>query len=261
MSAITRSGHLDPIAQIQQFYSSLSSLLSTLCERTDSAFRRIYVMKKDDRGNIKLYDVKDKKTGEIKKTGIISYIEDIKTGEMQLDEPSYVIAIKCALLVLGIPFYMVGKMAWYTLKTPFEITALAMNTLVKAGEHFAIERYYEGIIEMRRGFSQIPEMFGNGLFEVIKTPIFSLGAQLTCVYGTFRPYHGRKFEAMIEHAWQQGASYKEDFRNVPLRTGENCWSAFVKDVHDAHPFYLAHCFQVRGNVNDPRIVVIRREAL
>ncbi len=261
MSAVTELTHLSPISQIQQFCSSLNSFLSTLCEGVDSAFRRVHVMKKDANGNIRLYDVKDKETGTTRKVGVLSYIEDIKTGEMQLDEPSYVIATKCALLVLGIPFYTVGKMAWHVFKTPFEITVLAVNTLVKAGDQFAICRYYEGMMEMRRGFSQVPEMFGNGLFEIIKAPLFGLGAELASIYGVFRPYHGRKIEAIIEKAWQQGASYKDDFRNITPRVGESCWDAFVKDVWDARPFYLAHCFQVRGNVNDPRVVIIRREAL
>jgi hypothetical protein len=261
MSAVTHSAHLNPISQVEQVCSSVSALLSTLCEKTDSAFRRVHVMKRDGSGNIKLYDVKDKETGVTRKVGVLSYVEDIKTGEMQLDEPGYVISFKCALLVLGVPFYTIGKMAWYIFKTPFEISALAVETLIKAGEYFAIARLYEGCIEMRRGFSQIPEMFGNGLFDIIKAPIFGLAAEFASIYGIFRPYHGRKIEALIENAWQQGASYKDDFRNIPARTGENCWTAFVKDLHDAHPFYLAHCFQVRGNVNDSRIVVIGRDVL
>jgi hypothetical protein len=261
MSAVTQAARLSPVSQVQHVFSSVCSLLSMLCEKTDSVFRRVYVMKKDDNGNIKLYNVKDKETSTTRKVGVLSYVENIKTGEIQLDEPSHVIAIKCALLVLAIPFYTVGKMAWYASKTPFEITALAMDTLTKSGEQFVIGRCYEGIVEMRRGISQIPEMFGNGLFEIIKAPIFGLVAELASISGIFKPYYGRMIEAIIEQAWQQGASYKDDFRNVLPRAGENCWDAFVKDVHDAHPFYLAHCFQVRGNVHDARIVVVRREAL
>lgn len=261
MSTVSQVGRLSPFSQVQEFCSSVGSLLSTLFERTDSAFRRVHVMKKDANGNIKLYNVKDPATQQIKKTAVLSYIEDIKTGEMTLDEPGYIIASKCALIALGLPFYTVGKMAWYVFKTPFEISALAINTLMKAGQHLAIGRLYEGAVDMRIGFSQVPEMFGIGLFEIIKAPIFFLGAELAVIYGIFRPFHGRKIEAIIEHAWQQGASFKEDFRNVPPRIGENCWDAFVQDIHDAHPFYFAHCFQVRGNVQDPRIVVIRRGAI
>jgi hypothetical protein len=91
--------------------------------------------------------------------------------------------------------------------------------------------------------------------------MFGLGAELASIYGVVRPYQGRDFESLVEHAWQHGTSYKDDFRNVSARAGENCWGAFVKDMRDAHPCYLAHCFQARGNANNPRIVVIRREAL
>jgi hypothetical protein len=220
-------------------------------------------MKKDTNGNIKFYHVKDKTTGENKNTAVLSYVEDIRTGEMQLDEPAYIIIVKCVFLSLGMPFYTLGKMAWHTFKTPLEISALAMNALRKASEQFAMGGLYEGAIEICRDFSQIPEIFGKGLFEIIKAPIFGLGAELASIYGIFKPYHGRKIEATIERAWQQGVSYKDkgDFLNIAPRTGENCWNAFVKDMQEARSFYLAHCFQVRGNVSDLRMIVVRREAL
>jgi hypothetical protein len=260
MSTVSQIGRLSPIAQIQHFWSC-TRLLSSLCESTDSVFRRVHVMKRDETGNIKLYKVKNKTTGETKQVGVLSYIEEIRTGEMQLDEPGYIIVIKCAMIALGMPLYTVGKMGWHMFKTPFEISALAINTLIKTGEQLALGRLYEGAVEMRHGFSQVPEIFGEGLFEIIKAPIFALGAELAALGGIVRPYHGRGIEKIIEFAWQKGASYQEDFKNPPPRTGENCWDAFVKDVHDTHPFYLGPCFQGRGNVNDAQIIVIRREAL
>ena len=260
-TTITHRGQLNSIAQNQQFCSSLSSALNRICKSTDSTFRRVHVMKRDEQGNIKLYNVKDKVTGESKTVNVLSYIEDIETGSMQLDEPAYIISAKCALLILGVPLYTVGRMSWHLFKTHFEISMLIINTLKKASKPCAIERFYEAAVEMRRGLSQIPGMLGNGLFEIFKDVLLGAGAELASIYGVVRPYQGRWFEQIIEHHWQNGAHYKNDFRYVPPRAGENCCEAFIKDVKDAHPCYLAHCFQIRNNVNNPHVVVIRRDAL
>lgn len=259
MTAVSPAGRLSPYSQVQQFCSSLWSLANSVCESTDTAFRRVHVMKRGADGNIKLYDVKV--DGETRRVGVLSYIEDIKTGNMYLDEPGYIVSFKCALIALGMPLYTTGKMAWHLFKTPIEITAIAIDTIVRVGQLLVRQRLQEGATEMRRGLFQIADTFGTGLFEIIKAPLFGLGMELAALYGIFKPHHGRKFEAMVESAWQKGASYKDDFRNIPPRENETCWEAFMKDIKEARPFYLAHCFQVRGNTAEPRVIVIRRDAL
>ncbi len=261
MSAITETLPLTPFAQMQQFCSAIGQLLGTLCEKTESAFRRVHLMKKDADGNIKFYDVKDQETGETKKISVLSYIEEIETGDLQKDEAQHVVAQKCAWLALGIPFYTVGAIAWNAFKIPVEICSMLSKTLKKVGEQLALQRLYEGAVEMRQGLLQIPGIIGDGLFEVVKAQLFGFGAEIVSLCGIIKPYRCRKIEALIESAWHGGVSYKEDFRKIPKRPGENCLEAFVKDVQLMRPFYLAHCFQVRGNVNDPNIEVIRREAL
>jgi hypothetical protein len=250
---------LGPVDQFQQLFSSIGSFFSSLCESTDSAFRRVHVMKRGEDGNIKFYDVKDKVTGEVKRTPLVTYIEDVRTGEMYLDEEAWIVSIKCALVALGMPFYTVGKMTWHAFKTPIEIAAVASNILVEAGRNFSQCRFYEGFANLRNACIVLPEVFGNGLYEIVKAPIFGFWAILTGLYGIPKPYHGRKIEAIIERAWENGISFKDDFRNIPPREGEGCLEAFAKDIMQTRPFYLAYCFQVRDNTRDPRIVVIRRE--
>jgi hypothetical protein len=224
-----------PFSLIQDFCSSVGSL----CERTNAAFRRVHVEKKDENGNLKLYNVtdpdtgkavKDPATGKVKKKSVITYIEDIRTGNLYLDEEAHVVAFKCFVLVFAIPFYTVGKMAWHLFKIPC-------------------------------GLFQSLEIVGNNLLEVVKAPLFGIGAELAAIGGIIKPYKFRTWEAIVENKWQNGVSYKEDFRKIPPRKGENCWQAFMKDIRQKRPLYLAYCFQVRGNVNDPRIHVIRRESL
>ncbi len=260
---------IDPFTQLQQFCTSIGSLLGSVVESTDSAFRRVEVQKKDSDGNIKFYDkaetIVDPDTGEkkvvTKKVSVLHYIEDVKTGELYVNDSRFAVAVKCAGIALGTPFYAFGKICWYLIKTPIDIGVIALDSIAKIFSHVCLGRLYEASSEAQRSFIQMAQTLGTGLFEVVKAPLFALGNELAAIYGLFKPYHARKFEAIIEKAWQQGASYKEDLRKVPARPGENDWTSFVKDVQDAHPFYLAHCFQVRGNVNGPGITVIRRDKL
>lgn len=258
---VTISSSLKNYFQVQPFYTSVDLFFASLFERTDTAFQRVHIMKRNQDGNIKLYHHKDKTTGKETRSAVLSYIEDVKTGDMYLDEPTHVISVKCAFVALAIPFYTIGKMCWHGCKIPIEITALVLEIFSKTSQQPVFCRFYEGLTGMHEKFSEISNIVGQGLFNVIKAPIFGLGAELAALYGIVRPYHGRKWEALIENTWQNGASYKVDFRSIPAKPGENCWEAFVNDIRKSHPFYLAYCFQVRHNINDPRIILIRRESI
>lgn len=268
MSAVVNANRLTPFSQVEQLFSSLASLLSSIVESTESAFRRVHVMKKDANGSIKFYDVKETvvdasghSTQGIRKVNTLTYIEDIKSGDLYLAEDAYIVSVKCACLVLGILFYAASKMGWYVVKTPLEIGVLATDMIVKVGKLLLLCKCSEASAETSSGVSRISETLGTGIFEIAKAPLFAVGCEIAAIYGIFRPYYGRKFEAFIENAWQHGASYREDLRKVPARDGENCWTAFTKDILDSHPFYLAHCFQARGNVNDSRVIVKDRTTL
>ena len=261
MATVSLAPRLDPISQFSQFFSSLSSLVFTAFENTETAFRRVQVMKQDAEGNMRIFDVKNSQGQVISKSPFLTYIEDVKTGDLQLDEPLSAVASKCALVAIGSPFYTFGKMSWYAFHTPLEITVLFLDTIAKAGEQFVHGKFSESGALLTRGISQITETFGKGVWEVIKAPLFGVAMAIAGLYGIFKPYHGRRVEALIENAWQQGISYKNDLRTIPERPGENCWEAFVKYINSPHPFYLAHCFQIRGNISDPHIHLIRREPL
>lgn len=279
MSALgsVENDSLNPISQGQLFFSSVSSLLSSLMESTDSVFRRVQLMKEDADGNFKYYDSKETITDPVtnekkiipKKVCVLSYIEDVKTGDLYLDEPEYIIAVKCALCALGIPFYAFAKVLWHAIKTPLQINAIGIDAICRALQHLTSDAPYDAAADLKQRMNQMSEVLYAGLFEIIKAPLFALGCELASICGVFKPYHGRKFEALVEKAWQNDASYKIDFRNIPARSGEDCWTAFkmdcwtafVKDFKDTPPFYLAHCFQVRGNVNDPRVVILNRSHL
>lgn len=266
MATAASTSYLTPSAQIQQLCNAITSLFGSLTESTDSAFQRVHVTKRDASGNIRFYEKKetviDPNTGAstVVTTQIsdLTYIEDVKTGELYRDEPTYTVATKCSLTALGIPFYAIAKMGWHTAKTPLQIGSIAISAIGRVGQLFFSGNFCEAAKEAQREIVQIFEVLGTGLFEIVKAPLFALGCELAAIYGIFKPYHGRKFEALIENAWQQGVSQKLDFRNVAARPDENCLTAFFKYVRDSHPFYLAHCFQVRGSTRSPLVTVTAR---
>lgn len=243
MSTVSSVDFLSPASQLEQLGAGIADFFQS------DEFRRVVVSKKDEHGNFKTY--KDNKTGEVKNT--ITYIENALTGELYLDEPMEVIASKCATLAFAIPFFTVGKMIWYAVKTPLEIGAIALQVLagLVRGECPPLKE---------RGIEML-QTLGNGLFEVVKAPFFGLAAEIAAIYGIFRPLPGRAIIARIEYGWQLGISYKNDCRDRLCFDQPNCWQAFLNDVTGDRAFYVARCFQVRGNVNDPRIVMIRRQAL
>lgn len=259
---ITAVRPLAPLTQLEQLVTTVGSLLASLCERTDEAFQRTAVIKRDDQGNIRFFNKKDPETGQTTQVSVINFIEDIQSGDLYLDEGMPTVCLKCALLVLGLPFYTIGKMAWHVVKTPLDITAIALGTLyVMVGCFLATADMQEVFKFAMYGVIEALDTAGYGLFEIVKAPLFGLGAELASLYGILKPYHGRKFESLIENAWECGASYRDDFRKIPAREEESTCEAFVKDLQSGRPFYLAHCFPARGNTFDPRITVIHRESI
>lgn len=259
MSAVSHVGNLSPYAQIEQYCTALGSILPTLWERTDEAFKRVHVQLLDEDGNIRSFIHRDARTGEKRTVFTQIYIEDVKTGDLYVNDSDGLVAFKCFLIFFGMPFYTVGAMSWHAAKAPIMCVTIILDTIYQVGQQIVLGRADECSVEMRHGFSQLPDVLGNGLFEIVKAPIFALGIELVALYGILKPYQARKYEALIENAWQKGASYKDDFRRIPAREGENCWEAFVKDVSASCPFYLADCFQVRNNLNNPLTRLVSRE--
>ena len=255
------SATFDPCSQLQVFCTALGSLVDNITESSSSAFRTVQVKKKDADGNIKFYEKKEvvtnpqtgAQTTTTRRFDTLSYIEHIHSGDLYLEEPWYVVSVKCACLALALPFYGLGKMVWHTIKIPLQIVAIARDSIAKIAERFKEGLCLEAIKEIGHFFYQEVSTFAAEVFEVIKAPIFTVGCEIAALCGIVKPYHGRRYEAMIEHAWQNGVSYKKDKRNGPTGNEEDCLAC----VRENNPCYMGRCFQVRGNTHDPRIVIVR----
>lgn len=175
------------------------------------------------------------------KTGLFSqksYVVNTQTGALYWDEDQSLIAWKCFKVFCGAPFYIAGIMAW------------------NFGKAF-IEPLRIGLAH--REVVEIPKAVALDLWDVVRAPIYGLGMMLTALYGICDPYTGREYEATVENALMHEVSYKEDFRNKKREEVPDCWPELIYGIQNAQAFYLAYCFQIRGNINDPRITIISKD--
>ncbi len=178
-------------------------------------FRYVHLNKLDERGGVRTFD------------GIseLRSVEEIATGDLYIDDEPYVVAIKCALLIPGTPLLCVSKIIWHVLSIPINMICVAFETICLIGAFFQSGSKNQAFALFKTKIVQIAVNSKESILEVVKAPFYAIAMIAVAPYGIFNPYQARKIEAAIEKSWNHGISYKDE--NV---------------------FYLATCFQVRGNL-------------
>lgn len=195
-----------------------------------------------------------------------SCIVDSKTGDLYWDESQDVIAEKCFRIFLGTPFYIAGVMGWNFAKAFIDPVRLGFNSAVQFAKDVKDKNAAEAISALiKRSVVEIPkasaQAIGADLWDVVRAPFYGLAMMFSALYGIYDPYVGREYEARVEHALMHNISYKEDFRTKKREAVKNCWPEFIYGIQNAQAFYLAYCFQIRGNINDPSIHVMSRQPI
>lgn len=246
---------MEPMEQLEQLGSACKELLSATFAKTKETYQRVLVTKKDERGNIKVYnEFKDSKI--VRTYHEVPYMLETSSGELYLENDHFTNTSKCAALLVGTPIYTFAKMTWEVLKTPFELMSIALRTLKAALESLFHLEISKSLDRLWQGSLCLLNTMSYNLFSVVTAPLFGLGIQLAALYGCFQPYQGRAIVAKIENAWHRGVSYKEDYRHLVKfqKQGEipRCFS----DILEQKPLYLAYCFQSRGNIKGPEIASV-----
>ncbi|MES2122423.1 MAG: hypothetical protein V4492_06570 [Chlamydiota bacterium] len=265
MTTVTLDAPLGPVSQIGQVFCAVATFLRSLVERTDTAFCRVVVHKTDVIGRVRTFPtVLNAETGVIERnTNRLYYIEDRRTGDLYKDENWLGASSKCFMLALGNPILFTGKLAWKLIKTPFEIASVASDALGKVRDLYREGRAVKSFCALFHAGYAITAKTTICLYDIVRIPLFAVGVELGALYGIVRPFHGRKIFAMIENAWHKGVSHRQDC----LRGNNNCArQRTCTDMFHLHfgsdrPFYMAYCFQKRGNVKNPDIIVIERKKL
>lgn len=237
------------------FLSELAASLPFIFQKTEETFCRVFVNKLDKQGNIRTIKVTEEFS-----TQEPSYIENRITGDLYFDEPASLIATKCAALALSILIYTALTMAWHAYQILRSIVIIALRLFEKMRTPLALHRCFEAIQILASEMKPLPEIIKERLWCIMSAPLFGVMIQLAALCGLIRPFHMREVIAVIEKAWHRGISHKEDMRHLPQAERPDC-ASFCKDIHSGREFYLAYCFQVRGNVAHPNIRVLRRVPL
>ncbi|MBY0529060.1 MAG: hypothetical protein K2P51_02605 [Rhabdochlamydiaceae bacterium] len=221
-------------------------------EKSQAAFYRVRIQKLDEKGAVRFFNVKDPSTNEVTGTkSEFSSIVDRATGDLYYDEEAYAIWGKCVALTVGIPLYAAASIGWHLIRTPVVVKLTLFNALWQWP--FANENMRAKIKE---DLTQIPIEMTAGVCSIVKAPFYAIAMQASAFVGLVHPYLGRKWVAAVEHAWHDKISIKQSFVTLPERPNENCCISCIKDTALNKPFYLAGCFQVRGNLSDKRIRVL-----
>lgn len=221
-------------------------------DKTQDAFYRVRIQKLDDKGAVRFFNNIDPATGKVKGTkSEFSSIVDRATGDLYYDEEVSVVWGKCVALTVGIPLYGMGMIAWHLVRTPLVVKWSLCNALVRWP--FSTEDIRNKLWE---DITRIPSEIMAGIWGVVKAPFYAIAMEASAFVGLVHPYLGRKWVAAVEHAWHDKISIKQSFVTLPERPNDNCLMSCIKDTALNKPFYLAGCFQVKGNLSDKNIRVI-----
>lgn len=241
-----------PIAQL---ISDIAQALPSFLSPTDDTYDIVDVYKLNARNEPRVIHRRNLATKKMEVLGpVFSYIENKHTGRLYLNEPTCVIAMKCACIVFAAPVYTLCTMLWNAYQIFRSVALIAYNVYVEAERDFSLQRYYEATIILNHHIQPLPEIIKERFFEIIKAPLFGVMLQIAALSGIVKPLHGREIVGNIESAWHQGATYKDgklkrDGQYKGKQVGE---LTLMEELHSGREVFLANCCLSRGNLNTDR---------
>lgn len=227
--------------------SRFSAAPLTLKKRESSSpsprWREIALFKKDAEGHVIRVDGTPKR---------FTYIEDTKTGDLYQNDERCTVATKCALIVLGLPLFAAGVIIWNLCKIVVDIVALAIKTIQLLAKEWSEKGAKEAL--KNAGWEFCSKFFKvilcEDIWQVVSTPFYATGMLFSAAFGVVCPYLGRKGVAKIEYHWHGKMPHRRDFRRMQVGEPMGCCAPILTDPKEARVFFLAYCFQVKGNSRD-----------
>jgi hypothetical protein len=214
--------------------------------KSNSSWREVVVSEKDENGNV----LKNKDGNPIETT----YIEDAKTGDLYVNDDRFVVAVKSAMAFAATPILAAGVMVWNIGKIFFDIVRISFNVLQNFGTWWKEKGLFHIVKEF---FGRIfKAVICQDLWHIVRAPFYAIGMMMAAGIGVICPYFGRKWVAKIENSWQDGFSHERDIRVAGEKESLTLCPVIWKESKEARVFYLAHCFQVQGNIHKPNILIL-----
>lgn len=239
-----------------QLFTDLFAALPSYFQNAEEAFGRVRVLKLDAFGEPKVLA-----NGDLDERW---FVEHKGTGQLHLDEPAYILAVKCALIFIGTPFYTFGHIAWNCYQMLRCIAVVAYNAVHASREFIDRERLFDATRAFHAEIKPLPRLLMERLCAILKAPLYGLGLGLAALSGIIRPLHGRHCVALIEKAWHHGASYKDNvWKDILAQEQYTCnsltgclegWKSFSRGMHMGNELFVAWCFLERNNRANVRVL-------
>jgi hypothetical protein len=138
------------------------------------------------------------------------------------------IAMKCFLILIGLPFYTIGVMA---------VHAIRCVTLV--GTNLANGEFSEAFLS-----------FIQEIWAVAKAPIYALAIEFYAILGIVCPLTMRIVIAKLERDWSGSERFHDIRRMESQDEYNNNIAQYFKERESKTTAFLAFCFQPLGELND-----------
>lgn len=175
-------------------------------------------------------------SGEERKT--IQIIDHTTILPMQYWHDSmHTISLKCASVVLALPFFAVANMTCSLVRMPVLIATTFgsfIQSAYNASDSGKVGRLF---VEWTQ---DVMDILIQGTVDICKVPFYAVKMQLCCVYGIFFPMQGRKLAGQTERAWHGSErSYDLNYLKWPTTALED----LARNKNSPYCIYLAFCFQ------------------
>jgi hypothetical protein len=167
------------------------------------------------------------------------HIIDLRTNPpMQYTHDSMrTISLKCAGLVLGIPFFACLNIVFHCIRT----VALVIGTFGRSTICLIQERSFESLKRLWVDWTHaVPEILCRGIWDIVRLPFLALEMQLCCLYGIFFPLSGRVLAANAERALR-GSDRSNALQH--LKDSSVGMTDLLTNKDSKYCFYWAFCFQ------------------
>ncbi len=202
------------------------ALPATLANR--NSWQPVLISKRNEQGEA----IKDEQGKIVARHRIL----DVRTGDFYISENVEKIWVKTVGIWCALPFWTLGQMVWSAGRNFYDVANIAYDALKKIGAEWNKGHGIGWIMEnITITFSRdLYCRIAKNICHFISAPFFGSAMLIAATIGIFSPYEGRKQIAQLEYAWQDKVSFKEDCR---------------LQHENPKAFYLAWCFQPRGNVH------------
>lgn len=177
------------------------------------------------------------------------YTLEVSSGDLYgLDgkpDPAHVIAIKAFFIFLGSSPYMACLMCANLVKIAIDITSVFWKIIPQMLSDISKKGFFDALGNgCMAVVYEIPKEIVLDVWRICRSPLFTVGLMLACLYTLVSPFEGRKWIGKIETQWHDGISYK---MNLNKKTEPE---QFYTDIALGKVLFFAMCMQKMGNIND-----------